>query len=91
MHELLHFYTWHALHDDLIAVGIDENQYNDIKESLTILLNTEFADLMDGAQDDGYPQHAEMRQKVQELWRSSKDIRKVAFGVFSLPDPCTSI
>jgi hypothetical protein len=90
MHELLHFYMWHALHDDLIAAGINENQYNDIKESLTVLLNTEFIDLMDSAHDYGYPQHAEMREKVQELWNVSKDIRKVTFGVFSLPDPHTS-
>jgi hypothetical protein len=86
MHELLHFYMWHALHNDMIAAGINENQYNDIKESLTVLLNTEFADLMGGVHDDGYPQHAEMRQRVQELWNVSKDIRKVVFGVFSLLD-----
>ncbi|MEK7610342.1 MAG: hypothetical protein AAB468_01170 [Patescibacteria group bacterium] len=90
MHELFHFYTWYTLHDDLVAAGIDENQYNNIKESLTILLNTEFLELMNGAHDEGYPQHVEMREKVQELWSSSKNIREVASGVFSLPNPSNS-
>ena len=83
MHELFHFYTWYALHDDLVTAEIDENQYNDIKESLTVLLNTEFLELMNGARDKGYPQHVETREKVQELWNSSKDIQQVAFGVFT--------
>lgn len=86
MHELLHFYTWYAFHDELIVRGIDEDQYNDIKESLTVLLNTEFADFMGQAIDVGYPQHAEMRKRVQRLWDESKDIRKVIFEVFSLPN-----
>jgi hypothetical protein len=86
MHELFHFYTWQAYHDSLIKAGINENQYNDIKESLTVLLNVEFVDLMDGVRDDGYPQHAGMRQEVQELWSRSKDLRKVIFEVFSLSD-----
>lgn len=84
MHELFHFYTWHAFHADLVAAGINEDQYNDVKESLTVLLNTEFVDLMEGAQDDGYPQHVEMRKMVQELWQNTKDLRKVVFGVFSI-------
>lgn len=84
MHELFHFYTWHAFHDNLIKSGISESQYNDEKESLTELLNIEFVDLMEGAHDDGYPQHAEMRLKVKELWSKTKNLRKVVFGVFFL-------
>lgn len=86
MHELIHFYTWYTLYDDLITAGINENQYNDIKESLTVLLNIEFVDLMNGVYDNGYPQHIEMRQKVQDLWNKSKDIRKLVFNIFLLPD-----
>lgn len=83
MHELLHFYTWHAFHDDLIENGIDEKQYNNIKESLTELLNIEFIDLMDGAHDDGYPQHIELRKKIRQLWSETKSLKKVIFGVSS--------
>lgn len=81
MHELLHFYTWHAFHDELMGQGIVEKQYNDCKESLTELLNLEYVDLMRGVIDDGYAQHAEMRKKVRELWLATKDVRKTIFGI----------
>lgn len=81
MHELFHFYTWEAFHDDLTRIGIDKPQYNDIKESLTVLLNIEFVDLMDGDYDHGYPQHSEMRQKITKLWLETKDLRKVIFNI----------
>ena len=53
MHELLHFYTFHAFHSKLEQQGILKQAYNDIKESLTELLNVEFADLMKGARRAG--------------------------------------
>lgn len=84
MHELLHFYTWYAFHDELIGQGIDEKQYNDIKESLTELLNLEYIDLMAGVLDEGYPQHAKMRQKVRELWLATKDLRRTVLGIAAL-------
>lgn len=84
MHEILHFYTWHTFHDDLIKSDITESRYNDVKESLTELLNIEFVDLMQSAHDDGYPQHAEMRKRVKELWLETHDMRKLVFGVFSI-------
>jgi len=87
MHELLHFYTWHAFHEVLMGAGASEASYNDVKESLTEILNIDFADLMDGKHDDGYIQHAEMRKKVWNLWNKTKDIRKVVFGLLSLADP----
>jgi len=81
MHELFHFYTWEAFHDDLIRTRIDKLRYNDIKESLTELLNIEFTDLMDDGYDHGYPQHSEMRQKIRKLWLETKDLRKVIFNI----------
>ncbi len=77
IHELFHFYTWSAIHDELIKMNITELQYNDIKESLTVLLNVEFPDLLNGAKDWGYPQHQEMRKKILELWETEKDIKKL--------------
>lgn len=81
MHELFHFYTWHAFHEDLIKKGINESKFNDIKESLTELLNIEFADYMEGFHDDGYLQHAEMRKKVKILWEKEKNLSKVLAGI----------
>ena len=48
--------------------------YNDVKESLTEILNLEFSDLMGGKLDSGYPQHKEMRQKIRSLWSDKKSI-----------------
>ena len=81
MHELLHFYTWYAFHDELMGHGVDEKRYNDIKESLTELLNLEFPDLMAGILDKGYPQHAKTRQKVRELWIATKDLHRTVLGI----------
>ncbi len=78
MHELLHFYTWHAFGKKLIDEGLSKLAYNDIKESLTELLNLEFSDLMNGELDTGYPQHQEMRAEVKKLWLEKKDVKSVA-------------
>jgi hypothetical protein len=67
MHELLHFYTWHAFGD----IG------NDLKESLTELLNIEFKEVMGDAVDNGYPQHREMRKKVGQIWSETRDLKKI--------------
>ena len=77
MHELLHFYTWHAFGKKLLDEGLSKLAYNDIKESLTELLNLEFSDLMNGKPDTGYPQHQEMRVKIRKMWQTEKDIAAV--------------
>ena len=77
MHELLHFYTWYAWHERLMAKGLTPQEYNDIKESLTVLLNIEFFDLMNGEVDAGYPQHKEMRDRIAYLWNEHKDLEMV--------------
>jgi len=77
MHELLHFYTWHAFGKKLLDEGLSKLAYNDIKESLTELLNLEFSDLLNGKPDNGYPQHQEMRAEVKRLWLEIKNIQAV--------------
>ena len=77
MHELLHFYTHEVFRSELLGKGFYELQYNDIKESLTELLNVEFADLMGGVSDNGYPQHQEMRLKIRNLWNEKRDLEYV--------------
>ena len=77
MHELLHFWTWWVFHGELESGRITKERYNDVKESLTELLNVEFQDLLGGAHDDGYPQHQEMRAIVRKTWIETKDIKKV--------------
>ena len=74
MHELLHFYTWHAFGKKLLDDGLSKLAYNDVKEALTEILNLGFSDLLGGKLDSGYPQHQEMRQKIRNLWPDKKNI-----------------
>ncbi|MDO8590138.1 MAG: hypothetical protein Q7R69_02600 [bacterium] len=77
MHEIFHFYTWHLFYKKLFDQGVSKEKYNDIKESLTELLNLEFSDLLDGAVDYGYQRHQEMRAKVRDMWNSDKNLHKI--------------
>lgn len=76
MHELLHFWTWDAFHEEVESERITKKIYNDIKESLTELLNVEFADLLGEAHDDGYPQHKEIRLIIAKTWAETKNIHR---------------
>jgi hypothetical protein len=77
MHELWHFYTWYAF-GIMWEEKIGKQEYNDIKEALTVLLNVECKDLLpEGITDNGYLQHRELRQKILEIWNQEKDIEKL--------------
>jgi len=74
MHELFHFYTWKALSNKVNILKISPTEYNDIKESLTELLNLEFHDLLNGAVDKGYPQHRKIRMFIKESWQRNPNL-----------------
>jgi hypothetical protein len=77
MHELWHFYTWYGLGAHQLE-KLGSQKYNDLKEALTVLLNIEYEDLLpSGVQDEGYPQHKALREKVIELWSKDKDIHQL--------------
>ncbi len=77
MHELLHFWTWWKFHLEVESGRMTKECYNDVKESLTELLNVEFQDLLDGARDGGYPQHQKLRIVINKTWLKEKDINLV--------------
>jgi len=79
MHELWHFYTWYAFGADE-EKRLGKEKYNDLKEALTVLLNTECANLLpEGVLDNGYPQHAELRIAMLDFWQNGagRDIREL--------------
>jgi hypothetical protein len=77
MHELWHFYTWYKFGTKW-EEKLGKEKYNDIKESLTVLLNVECKDLLsEGKEDIGYPQHKEMREEILKIWGEEKDIEKL--------------
>ncbi len=76
MHELWHWYFWHNGGQEI------ERKYgyaifNNIKESLTVLLNVEFADLLEGIIDKGYVQHQSLRRKIIKHYTRTNDIYSV--------------
>lgn len=84
MHELWHFYTWHGLGTDQPEV-LGDKKFNDLKESLTVLLNVECADLLPpGVEDTGYPQHQEMRKLILEYWEKDKNMKNLWEYLISL-------
>jgi hypothetical protein len=77
MHELWHFYTWEKFGPDE-PTRLGAEKYNDLKESLTVLLNIECQHLLpEGDMDKGYPQHQDLRLRIMELWKQNPDIEYV--------------
>jgi len=54
---------------------ISENQLQDLKESLTFMLNTDFNDVILTV-DNGYSKHQKLREKLQKEWEKEKDFKK---------------
>lgn len=79
MHELWHFYTWYKFGKIQKESGRNDwKKYEDVKESLTVLLNPDLLNLLpEGQKDNGYLQHKELREKVVELWKQNPDIEFV--------------
>lgn len=76
LHELQHFYAHQLLEPIFVERGMPE-RFNEFKESLTVLLNETCVDLIEEP-DQGYPQHAEARQRILELWRKQKSLQEIA-------------
>jgi len=80
VHELLHFQTY-AYWEKFCLKHVTKEQFEDLKESLTVVLNDDFADLIK-AKDHGYERHKELRIKLLKFWRKDKNFdRLVRYGV----------
>ena len=68
-HELMHLFFHYYFFDYCISKGLSENQTHDLKESLTVFLDTEssLSSLMD-AKDGGYFVHQKLRELISEEW-----------------------
>lgn len=76
VHELQHFFAHHLL-EPIFAEQGKSSQFNDFKESLTVLLNERFADCLE-APDEGYPQHRALRQRILDSWRAGQSLAEIA-------------
>ncbi len=73
MHELLHFYTHRKFENDFT----DKRSFNEIKEALTVLLNTEFKELMGEFVDLGYEQHQDLRKEILKMRESGMSVSEI--------------
>lgn len=70
-HEIMHLH-FHHHHWEEIEKEIGYEKTWDLKESLTALLNLEFQDLW-GLEDNGHPNHKELRNFIKIQWNKYKD------------------
>jgi hypothetical protein len=70
-HELMHL-QFHYYYEKQLREKISEKQFQDLKEALTVLLNLECSDILKG-NDNGYPNHQELRKFIESEWRKSGD------------------
>lgn len=72
-HEIMHIEFQNAYsYGYFKKTGLSVKQYNDLKESLTVLLNEEMSDIL-SKPDYGYKEHQELRNKISKLWKQNKN------------------
>lgn len=76
-HEIMHLQFLHDYKDYLKKKGLKNNQIEGLKESLTFLLNEPEFDKIILCQDDGYPEHQELRKKLRSIWLKNKDFQNL--------------
>lgn len=71
-HEIFHFQFLYYYTNFCRKKGLDKKQIEDIKEALTVLLNTKEFDGIVLSQDPGYSDHQIIRQKILNIWQKNK-------------------
>ncbi len=74
-HEIMHLQFLHDSKDYLEEKGSQDSQIEDLKESLTFLLNELEFDKIILCQDAGYPEHDSLRNKLKNIWREDKNFQ----------------
>jgi len=83
VHELLHFQTY-AYWQKKCLKKITKEEFENLKEALTIILNEEFIDLIVWP-DKGYKMHKGLREELLKFWKTNKNFDKlIDFGIKSI-------
>jgi len=72
-HELAHFIFYQHYENYCKSKGLNENQFQDLKESMTVLLNLEDFDQLLLVDDGGYPNHQKLRKFIFETYLQNRD------------------
>lgn len=76
-HEVLHLQFLHYYKSYLVRKGLTKDQIEDLKESLTFLLNEPEFNQIILVQDFGYPEHMKLRNKLRKIWLKNKDFQEL--------------
>ncbi|MDP3899828.1 MAG: hypothetical protein Q8Q23_01980 [bacterium] len=72
IHELSHIYFYQYLRKSSIT-SLNNNEANELKEIITVIINTEFLDYID-CLDVGYPDHKKIRARAKKIWQQNKNM-----------------
>ena len=75
VHELLHFQTY-AYWENKCLKKLTKEEFENLKEALSIILNEEFMDLIIWI-DKGYKIHKKLREQLLKLWEVNKNFDKL--------------
>lgn len=76
-HEIMHLQFLYYYKNYLKKAGLNKNQIENLKESLTFLLNEpEFNEII-LCQDAGYPEHSGAREKLKNIWLKNKNFQEL--------------
>lgn len=76
-HEIMHLQFLHYYKNYLKKKGLTNDQIEDLKESLTFLLNESEFESIILSQDNGYPEHEKLRKKLSNIWSKNKDFQNL--------------
>lgn len=76
-HEIMHLQFLYYYKNYLKKRRLKKDQIEDLKESLTFLLNEPEFDNIILFQDNGYPEHKELRKKLKNTWTKNKDFQNL--------------
>lgn len=75
-HELMHIHLHNINWWKKVEKELGNKRTHDLKEALTVLLNLEFRDLWNIA-DQGYPNHKKLREYIGRQWKKEKNFEKL--------------
>ncbi len=70
-HEIMHL-QFHYYYEKELRKQLNHEQFQDLKEALTVLLNVEFKQII-SEEDKGYPNHKYFRKYIVKEWKKKKD------------------
>jgi hypothetical protein len=76
-HEIMHLQFLHHYRDYLKKKGLKNDQIEDLKESLTFLLNDPEFDQIILCNDNGYPDHFKLRKKLKNIWEKNRNFQEL--------------